>query len=492
MQYQFTERYEYVKSIEFKNSLPLHIEKIRYFKEDEVSGTFTKKEFRYSWDNVVWTNWNTLTQGNLSGIVFRDQPDFYLHVRYSRTGIGSGNIGAWYLYYDSQTPTPPVPPPDASVDADTLGGQPPEYYLDRANFFGPYTDLNVSNVIDGSTIGVYSHRVDTSIGTEFFFKRIDGDGLIQVSESSSGIITIAGDPSVIGSVSYQNPNPTIEGVGGISSGSTYFLTAKTFAQVMEDMFYPLAFPSFTNPSNTLNDNVSPPDLVIAGTDLSFNLTSTLNRGTISPAYGTDGFRSGPGMAVHFNGPDVSVVIGSYPSSPYIYNIPAYDVSVGYQTWYSYWDVSDGQQPLDSKGNDYASPYPAQSLSPASTRIEGVYPIYATTADITTMTQQTLVSMITGNQIELQMVAEPPFGTDRQKFDLPNAWINSRPLVSIQFYSDLEQAWKFEGGSAVNSLTYWTTSDPGNKLIQGNSIPYTRYSYNPAERQGQVLYRLNFS
>jgi len=101
MQYQFTERFEYVKTIEFKNSNPLlNVQRIRYFKEEGVTGRFVKKEFRYSFDSAVWTNWNTLTQGNLSKIRFRDQEKFYLEIKYTRNGIGSGNIQRWYLFYD--------------------------------------------------------------------------------------------------------------------------------------------------------------------------------------------------------------------------------------------------------------------------------------------------------------------------------------------------------------------------------------------------------
>ena len=108
MQFQLT-RYEYVKNIEFKTGQLQDLTAIRYFKEEGVTGTFTKKEFRYSWDSATWTNWNTLTQGNLSAIVFRDQPSFYLEVRYSREGISSGNIQRWYLFADSTSPAPPTP-----------------------------------------------------------------------------------------------------------------------------------------------------------------------------------------------------------------------------------------------------------------------------------------------------------------------------------------------------------------------------------------------
>jgi len=493
MQYQFNERFEYVKTIEFLNSNPLvNVTRIRYYREEGVTGAFVKKEFRYSFDNATWTNWNTLSQANLANIQFRDNPSFYLQLKYTRVGIGSGNIQRFYVFYDSSTPTPPAPTPDASIDATTLQGEGPAYYLDRANHEGPYTDLIFSNVVDGSTIGVWHQTVDTSFNTEVFFKRIEGIGGVTVTESSSGIISIDVDTStIIGDVTYQNPDPTIEAVGGIPDGSTYFASEKTFAQVMEDMFYPLAFPNLTNPYNTLTDNVAPPDLVIIGTPISLNLISTLYRGTINPAYGTDGYRSGTGISVHFNGPDVSAGISSSGPS-HTYNIPSYEVSIGYQTWYSNWDVSDGQQPLDSKGNDYLSPYPAQFLTPYSTRFEGVYPIYATTNNITTPTKQDLVSMIVGDNIEMQMVAEPPFGTDRQKFDIPDVWLSSRPLMGVQFYSDLESAWKYEGDSSTSSLTYWTDSSVSYFTPATGNVPYTRYSYNSPDKQGAVLYRLNFS
>lgn len=190
MQYQFTERSEYVKTIEFSNSLPLsNIQKIRFFKEEEISGNFSKKEFRYSYDNVTWSVWNTLSQQNIANIEFKNQPYFWIHIKYTRPSVTSANIQRWYLYYDSNTPTPSVTPADTSIDADTLKGEGPSYYLNRENQFGSFTGLEVLNVIDGSTIGVYSHREDTSLGTSFYFKRIGplNDDIV-VSETGGKIL----------------------------------------------------------------------------------------------------------------------------------------------------------------------------------------------------------------------------------------------------------------------------------------------------------------
>jgi len=485
MQFQLT-RYEYVKTIEFKTGPLQNVDAIRYFKEEDITGTFTKKEFRYSWDDSMWTNWNTLTQQNLTAIVFRDQPTFYLHVKYTRKGIGTGNILRWYLFYDSSV-TPPIPTPtDASIDAWTLRGEGPEYYLDRANHTGAYVDLNVSNVVDGSTIGVYSHRVDTSLGTEFFFKRLDGGSGITVTESSSGIITLVSDAS--GGSSYENPDPVDETVGGISNGDSFFVGGKTFAETMEAIFYPRSYPVLTAPSSTFTENVA--YLQTIGDSISIQFTSTLNRGSINPQYSASSpYRSGDGNAVTYAGPGLNTTIPSYPINPNIQSI-SHTVTQGVQSWTNYWSYDAGVQPYDSKGDIYNSPLSAGNTSTDSVSLEGVYPLFATTASIDTLTEQPLVSMITGNNIQMTLVAEPPFGTDRQKFDIPNAWLASRPLVSVQFYSEFESAWKFEGGTEATSLSYWTTSSTTH-VING-IVDYTRYSYNPEVKQGAVLYRLNFS
>ena len=229
-----------------------------------------------------------------------------------------------------------------------------------------------------------------------------------------------------------------------------------------------------------------------GDSIPIQFTSTFSRGSINPQYDADSpYRSGDGNAVTYAGPGLNTTIPSYPSNPNIQNI-SHTVTQGVQSWTNYWSYDEGVQPFDSKGDPYDSSLAAGNTSTDSVSLEGVYPLYATTVNITTLTEQPLVSMITGDNIEFQMVAEPPFGTDRQKFDIPNAWLSSRPLIGVQFYSDLESAWKYEGDSSTSSLTYWTTSDPGNKIIEGNSVPYTRYSYNSVDKQGTVLYRLNFS
>jgi len=164
MQYIFTDRRAYITSIEFRNTSPiLNIEKIKSFREEGLVGKFINKQFRYSFNNVDWSAWNTLSIPKLVSINFQDETNFFLHIKYTRVKIIDGNIESFYLTYDSRSITPSYQ--DSSIiDANTLQGEDGEYYLDRSHQIGPFTDLEVFNVADvSSSIGVYNERTDSSL-----------------------------------------------------------------------------------------------------------------------------------------------------------------------------------------------------------------------------------------------------------------------------------------------------------------------------------------
>lgn len=486
MQYQFAERQEFIKTVEFHNSDPLlNVTRITYFKEEGISGIFEKKEYRYSFDNTIWTNWNTLTQSNLAGIQFQDRPNFWLQLKYTRTSVISGNILRWYLFYDGSTSTPPVPPLTL-IDADTLQGEDGAYYLNRANHIGAYTDINMENVSgDASTVGVYHGRLDTSIGSTFFFKRLEGKSGINITESSLGMIYIDGSAAA-SQVIYENPDPVNQTIGGISSGESFFSVPKTFGETMKALFYPVLYPTLTAPSNTFAHNVA--YLQTIGASVNINFTSTFNRGSISPAYGTSGLRSGAGSIAHFTGDGLPASVSGYPTSPLIESLTGYTVISGVKTWSGAWSYDIGEQPLDSEGNSYSSPLPAGATGYQTASIEGVYPLFGTTSSISNPnTQQTLVSMITGDDIEFDLV--PESGGYRQSFDISNAWLGARPLIGVETLNTVSDLWEYEGGTAPLSLNRWTTSSVTH-IIAGNLINYTRYTYNGTERSS-ITIRLKF-
>jgi len=64
------------------NSVPItYVNSIMYYRDDH-SGLFSKKEFRWSFDNSYWSSWETLTPSNLTRIVTYPNKYFYLEIRY--------------------------------------------------------------------------------------------------------------------------------------------------------------------------------------------------------------------------------------------------------------------------------------------------------------------------------------------------------------------------------------------------------------------------
>lgn len=484
LQFIFNNKQVKITTILFKNVTPiLDIDKIVYFKEADLSGAWLKKEFRYSFDDSIWSNWAVLTQQSLIKLQFTNQRDFYIEILYTRAAYNSADIEDFYLFYDSVSETPPDPSVGL-IDADLLQSQPGSYYLDRANQTGVYSGIDNDNIGDPSAIGVYDSRVDTSLGTEFLFKKLIGAAGISVSDTPDGNIII--DASAVEAArGYTNPEPVNKTVGGIETNSTFFADGKSFGDTMAAMFYPTLYPNFNNPSNSLNDDAS--NLTEIGSNINITFNAGFNRGSINPAYGTNGYRSGLPNTYHYTGVTIS---GSYPSVSLsnTQSISNYLVLKGIQTWGSSVSYDEGEQPLDSIGGLYDSPLPAGNTSSRATSIEGAYPLFGNTSSILVFTKQPLVSMITGNNIEIILVAES--GGNKHGFEIPNDWLSSRPLLGVQTFNTFSGQWEYQGNSAAASKTYWDTDNSVTENIQGSLIPYTRYRFNGVDRSS-IRIRLIF-
>ena len=113
-------------------------------------------------------------------------------------------------------------------------------------------------------------------------------------------------------------------------------------------------------------------------------------------------------------------------------------------------------------------------------ITGVYPIFATTANITTLTKQPLVSMtgyatFVGLNLVTEILSQP---SDLQEIDIPDAWAT---ITGAQFFNTISNSWD------TLALSTWTTS-PTSHTIQGVSVPYTKYTNNAGFPRGAGKYR----
>lgn len=269
--------------------------------------------------------------------------------------------------------------------------------------------------------------------------------------------------------SYTNANSTPQTVGGIPAGSTF--SDKTMTQMWDSLLYPDLNPTLTAPSTGFSSASS--GLREIGELLAtMAFSASFSRGAISPAYGTSGYRSGLPNTYNYTGTGLPATYAS-TSLTDSQSISNYTVISGAQSWTAAVSYDAGEQPKTSNGNNYSSPLSAGTTSSVAVTITGVYPYFATTSNVATLTKQSLASM-SSSYVQTNMAAEDD--TDKQKADFPTAWST---ITGVQFYNTVSSTWEWINGSKANSLATFTTSSV-TQTVQGNTVNYTRYTHNGAK------------
>lgn len=315
----------------------------------------------------------------------------------------------------------------------------------------------------------YQTHPNFTLDTQIIDKKYVDDNL------SSGITA---------NTTYSLGTPAAVDVGGINTGTE--LTGKTSNEILEEILVPELCGTLTAPSTSTSLGVS--GIYEIGCELSFNVTSNFDRGSIDPQYcSASPFRSGPANSYCFTGPQID---GNYScvTSSASQSVSNYTVACGSNTWGSCTFYDAGVQPRSSKDNPFGSPLSAGNTAGTTDSITGAYPLFATCNTIDTIDKiSPLYDMDTANSIEIPLAEES--GGDKQKFEIPTTWLSSRPLTGVQQYNTASAQWEYPGGTASCSLSYWSTNSV-NESIQGNSIGYCQYVHQCPDR-GDVTIRLIF-
>ena len=298
--------------------------------------------------------------------------------------------------------------------------------------------------------------------------------LSSVTTPSGTTITINSIGGGGGTGTYTNATPTPLNFPGnspfdnIPAGTTFL--NQTFTEMMNAMLYPTLDPTLTNPSSTFSlaqaglREIGEGDVGAGGDPLSLSFTATFNRGSITPAYGTNGFRSGPANAYNYTGTGLPTTQAS-TSLTDSQTVTPYIVLIGNQNWTNTVSYDAGQQPLDSTGGNFGSPLPAGTTSVDTVTITGVYPVFATTVALGTFTKQNLQVMTT--YIQVSLVTESGGGGQKQIVDIPNAWST---ITGLQQFNTLSGTW-----DNINLATFTTSATT--QVVQGVTVNYTRYTHN---------------
>lgn len=253
-------------------------------------------------------------------------------------------------------------------------------------------------------------------------------------------------------------------VGGINSGTT--LNAGTsFEQIFRDMMNPVENPTLTNPSASLTGTGA--KLLEKGATLSATFTATLDRGSISPAYGTSGYRSGPAL-------DYALNEGSAQAS----NEFTETVSEGNRTFFVDINYSQGEQPKNSIGGDYSSPLSAGTVRSGVVSYNFVNAIWSNSAAIGTIAKDALVAKSAGTKtfvFPAATVANP------EVFDVPADWT----ITHVELLNTLSNQWE-------NCASEYTITDTTHDDAGGTSTAYKRYTNNLGYDMGSRSVRIKWS
>lgn len=231
-------------------------------------------------------------------------------------------------------------------------------------------------------------------------------------------------------------------VGGISAGTEYPI-GTDLEDILSDLLEPTLYPTLTAPSASVTYAASQ-YYAVGATVTAMSATVALNRGTITPAYGTDGYRSGEatGYAIATSGADTEYSDSSENSGSF--DVPALTrATKGTIVVTGTANYAAGEQPKDSKGNDYETPLAAGSVSGSKT-LTFIQPYYygvsnsSTIADFTGLTENVTAkgnktfSYTTNNQY-MVFAYDSSYGNlknivDGNGFDVTGGWTKSSLTV----------------------------------------------------------------
>lgn len=231
-------------------------------------------------------------------------------------------------------------------------------------------------------------------------------------------------------------------VGGIEAGTSYPIDTP-LEDIISNLLEPTLYPTLTDPSASITYGANQ-YYAVGSTVNAMTATVALNRGSINPAYGTSGYRSGvaTGYAIATVGADTEYTDSSESSGAF--SVPTLTrATKGTIVLTGTASYAAGEQPKDSKGNDYESPLAAGSKS-ASKTLTFIQPYYygasntstisdftGLTANVTAKGQKTF-NYTTNNQ-HMVFAYDSSYGNlktilDGNGFDVTGGWTKSTVTV----------------------------------------------------------------
>lgn len=225
-----------------------------------------------------------------------------------------------------------------------------------------------------------------------------------------------------------------------------------------------------------------------GTTKDITFTSTFNRGKVNKGWGDkatmNAYYSGLPTTYTYTGPSLPSEAVSSSALTDSQSAADYIVTAGAQSWKVVVAYEAGDyQPLTNYGNNYSTKCAAGTRTSNTLTITGVYPVYATTTNITTLTKQNLVNKGT---LTYTMAGET--ASDKWTVQYPASWGTIKGFKVAEAGSN---TFNYMGGGKAESLLQWVATDT-TKNVNDNAtdVAYKQYKFNGA-MQGVMKLQMEF-
>jgi hypothetical protein len=229
-----------------------------------------------------------------------------------------------------------------------------------------------------------SGSTDSSKGSTLTFQELDNT-LIFLSNS---IAVNTGSSGVYSSSFSGSGVTTVDKVGGIGSGtSVNDLEGKTFSALFDDIFFPTINPT-NNPGSLVSTTSRTYEEV--GDIINVIVDSDFTQGTWTVVGQSSRDYYGAATAYFYSSPEDPEISNNLNTS---YTFDSYTVTLGTNNFPTAVSHSAGDQPVNSKGNNYENPIPAGKLTDSPVSFQGIYPWFYGSSSAATFNMSDVVTAI---------------------------------------------------------------------------------------------------
>lgn len=268
---------------------------------------------------------------------------------------------------------------------------------------------------------------------------------------------------------------TVNALGGIPAGTTVAqLKNKTFSQLFDDLIFPTIYPTFEQPTASLSlksTSTTPTVQEVGTTGASVPVAASFNTGYNPGAIKIAGVKKQNNAGALDSGSSFIYINNTPTNKTFPTKIPEGTITYKYRAAFQ-----QGPQPLDSKGNNYKTPFPAGTVDSGAVTIYGVYPYFTNKDNNAAFAKLALT--VYNNLSAVKFKAEGP---NKHAFKLPVKYT----LTKVELLNTLS-------GKYENYGTDKFTKTTENIEVQGKQVEYAVYTRNDAGFNGESTFNITFS